>query len=176
MWICQDIVILDRKWRYYRELFIDDVTKKYLMETARSVYSVFEESLFFDILLSIARLNDDQRIGKYENISLIGLVTRARMKTALRIDMNRFKRNCRAMETIRNKRLAHRDFNTFIEPNISIVPRVTIQEIDSAIELAERIVVSVLQKFDNCDMTFKLTSPGGPDQLLRFINQFGNKI
>lgn len=171
MWICQDLAILDRKWRYYTELYLDDGNKKKLVESARSVFSVYEEVLFFDILLSVARLNDDQYTGKWENISLDALTTRARMKTQLRTLMNRYKRSCRSIEMIRNKRLAHRDFNTIDNPEICTIPAITVQEITTAIELAKTIVITVLQKYCNYDMTFKLTTPGGPDQLLQIISQ-----
>ena len=54
VWLCQDLVSLQDKWRFYTDLFGSEENTSLLSELALSSFRIIEESLRNDMILRIS--------------------------------------------------------------------------------------------------------------------------
>lgn len=172
--LCQELALLQRKWDYYNELFVDLENRRMLQEVAMSTFSVFSDSLLVDILISISRLNDPDNFSNARkgicNVSLQTLVRKNPQIVGLEEQLLVFKNLCCSIEKIRNKRIAHKDYDSTINPKIHTLPKIYKNQIQEVLGSAKQILKMTLAFYDDCDIIFDLQSPGGPKQLLKSWN------
>jgi|SRR5271157_1864620 len=165
MWLCQDVASLRTKWRFYLELFGTNENAELLSELARASFQIIEESLRNDMTMAIYRLSDPPQSMRKDNLSLPALFQQMDELDNAPILLNDFLVACEAVRQYRNKRIGHNDLNTTIKPQDNPLPGIGREDIDRIVQLAEQILNTVYQRFDNGELFFDIVQMGGGDEL-----------
>jgi hypothetical protein len=156
----------------FTQLFTDPKRVEILKATAASLFQSIEESMLFDILLSIARLTDPPRSVVRENLSFKNLLQEmpnGPLRMEIDILLSNIKQKTKDLETWRNKKLAHNDLQkkalgAFFLPPIQKKDLADILEmIPKAMNLIYRHFTDTEVRYDMC-----ITSHDG-DSLLFYL-------
>jgi len=169
MWLCQDVAALRNKWSLYLELFGDKENTELLSELARASFQIIEESLRDDMTMAICRLSDPPQSMRKDNLSLTTLVHRLGEPDNATELLKDFLEACEPVRQYRNKRVGHNDLNTTIKPQDNPLPGIGRKHIDRIVQLAERILNLVYQRFVNGELFFEPAHIGGADALIFWL-------
>ncbi len=170
MWLCQDVVALHRKWDLYQGLFSDSETTELLSDLARGTFQVIEESLRDDMTMSIGRLSDPSTSCGHANVSIRALLDQLPDLYRLALGVDDFLRSCEPIVQLRNRRVAHNDKDTLLEPKENPLPGISKDTISAIIERAEVILDTILRQFDDeTEMMYELITVGGANTLVRWL-------
>jgi AbiU2 len=169
MWLCQEVAALQNKWSFYLELFSSEDNTALLSDVAGSFFQAVEESLRNDMTMAICRLSDPCRSDGKANLSLATLV---RLCNDLR-DVDRlltdFLDACAPVRRHRNKRVAHNDLRTRIEPRDDPLPGIGRSEVDRVLQLAGALLNAVYQHFADGELCFRPWQIGGVEALMYWL-------
>ena len=169
MWLCQDVASLQSKWDFYGELYGKEQNTNLVSELASWSFNIIEESLRNDITMAICRLSDPSKLLDKENLSLETLVKNCANIKGLDILLNDFQKACEPVSKHRNKQVGHNDLNTVIKPREYPLPGIHKDQIDLILNLATKILNSVIQNYENGELNFHTISHGGADTLIFWL-------
>ena len=137
MWLCQDVTTLQNKWDLYLGLFDKKGNTKLLSELAFLSFHTIEESLRYDMTMSICRLSDPPKSLGNENLSLAYLVENCPDVAGLDLLLTKFRTACEPVSKHRKKRVGHIYLHTAIKPQDHPLPGVNKErtKLNSAISL-----------------------------------------
>jgi hypothetical protein len=135
--IDNEVVLLHFKWTCLMQLFGKEKHVATINATAPSIFSVIEETMFTDILLSLMRLVDPPKSGGQANLSLRSLAADI-SDPALKAQVEALEVQVRAkaqdVKIWRDKKLAHNDLLRLLKKGAP-VPSIQISELTSALTL-----------------------------------------
>lgn len=169
MWLCQDVLSLHNKWSLYLGLFRAEDDRYLLSELALGSFNIIEESLRFDMTMSIRRLSDPPGRGKRKNLSLQTLAEKCDDIDNVGELLERFLAACEPVRRLSDKRVAHRDLSTTIKADENPLPGIAEKRIDQIVELAARILNLIYRNFDDKELAFQPSLIGGADALLYWL-------
>jgi hypothetical protein len=176
VWLCQDLVGLQTKWDFFEHLYDSQENAALLSELALASFNVIRGALVTDFVMGISRLTDPPQSGRapvQDNLTLSALVLMcADVPEAAewQLQCDNLKTIAEPMRRQRNKRLAHRDLNTAINPKESPLPGVSKADIKRFLQGATDLMNMILQHFDDAELYFHGPTHGGAESLLFWLN------
>jgi hypothetical protein len=171
MWLCQEVASLQSKWDFYLELFGKEQNTNLLSELARFSFNIVEESLRFDMIMAICRLSDPLKSVGQENLSFARLVENCSDVSGLDVLRTEFQKACEPVRQLRNKRVGHKDLNTFIKPSENPLAGIDKEHMDLIVKLASNILKAVFQHYVAADVDFHTIARGGAKDLIFWLNE-----
>jgi hypothetical protein len=146
----EEVVQLCGRWKLYNQLFASGKENIDLLnKTASYVFFQLQRSMVDSVILTLSKLTDPAKTGKYENASLDNFLKKlkgnidneslARFQTQL----GNLTRICENIRTHRNKRIGHSDIKCALE-DAEWLPPVTHADIDSALEVLCRMMKDIM--------------------------------
>jgi hypothetical protein len=170
MWLYQDVAALHSKWIFYVELFSSEENTGLMSELARSSFHIIEESLRSDMTISICRLRDQVEYGRHRRLSLRTLVQHCGGIGNVDELLRDFLEACEPVHQYRNRRIAHNDLATTIEPHDNPLPGIGRGQIDRILELASAILNTIYQNYVDSELAFAHPMLiGGADALIHYL-------
>lgn len=171
MWLCQEVTSLQSKWDFYLELFSKKQNTDLLSDLARFSFNIIEESLRFDMIMAVCRLSDPVKSSGQENLSFAQLVENCSNIAGLDSIQSKFQNACEPVRKLRNKRVGHKDLNTFIKPSGHPLPGIHKEHMDLIVELASNILRTVFQHYAGGDLYFHTIARGDAKDLIFWLSQ-----
>jgi len=171
----QEVAWLFAKWGEYVELFGTKPSRIELVNKASPLFfGIVQDSLWEDVILSIARLTDPPKTAGKENLTirrLPELVTSVDLKTGLdqliqfSIQATDFCRDWR------NRRIAHRDLQLAIESGITPLKKASRKRIkDALLSIVNVLNAVTLHYQDSVNLFIFPKGHGGSESLLYIID------
>jgi len=181
----QEVSLLFLRWKLFRQLFATNEERIKLMGAISPVvFGEIQSMLLDEVFLGIARITD--RRGKYDKAKGVyfeetvvldqlkaGLGNRFHRALAADLD-NRLKHNvepkCRDIRKHRHKRIAHADKLVLLKPKKHILPKVTLQTVDDALDAIADYVNAFRMVFYGSPMMFRaIHSIDDGDSLIEWL-------
>jgi hypothetical protein len=162
------------KLKFFNQLFTDPNRIETLKATALLLFQSIEESMLFDILLSITRLTDPSKSFGKENLSFENLLEEI-PDNPLRIEiknlLSQIKQKAKDIEIWRNKKLGHNDLQKALG-DFSLPP---IQKKDLAdiLELIPKVMNSILGYFKDEEIRYEMCVTSQDGDSLLFYLEYG---
>ncbi len=171
MWLCQDVASLHDKWTIYKGLYSDPAITDLITYIAKDTFRTIEESLRNDMTMSICRLCDPASSFGHKNVSFKALLELEKIQTIYRFDIEGFIKTCDPVVQLRNKRVAHNDKNTLLNPKENLLPGISKSLIDRIVNTAGEVLNRILALYDNSEMGFESLAPGTVDTLVFWLRE-----
>jgi len=165
MWLCQDLVSLQRMWDFYQELFRDEEYLALYTDYARSSFSIIEESLRISMVMAISRLNDPSTQYQNKNLSFKRLVELCQEPPDINNLYELFDKACKPFKAYRNKRFGHRDLPTTLEYSNNLLPGIGRKQVEKVLRLAKELINSIARHYSDTEFGFNTQAIGGADNL-----------
>jgi AbiU2 len=133
----REVVLLHFKWTYFRQLFGTEKGVAIINATASSIFSVIEEAMFADILLTLMRLVDPPKSSNRPNLSLRSLaldIPDRPLKEQFDALEIQIRAKTQDIKIWRDKKLAHNDLLRLLKQTAP-VPPIQIPELTEALSL-----------------------------------------
>jgi hypothetical protein len=171
----KELVLTSKKWEEYNDLFLTKSSRMELINrSAPLFFSIFEDSIINDILLSISRLTDPPITAGFKNASLkraLSLIKEETTKQDLTKELNFLDQKVSTIRELRNKNISHIDFDNLFNQGPKPVIEVTKKDIEESIKMAQIIFNSIEYHFCKSKTVFEsFPSMGGSYELLRLID------
>lgn len=136
----QQLIIASTKWQLFEQLFAKTENRsKFLKRTGSGFFGLVRDSLVSDVMISVGRLLDKASQGSNENLSLNRIICiLSELNTGGDLDELLATLNIHLDDAIeaecaarahRNKRLAHSDLKSLLNPDSHGLPPVTLSDI-----------------------------------------------
>lgn len=170
MLLCQDVLQIQIKWRYYLELYSSADNTALLSELAQRFFQVIEESLRHDLTMAICRLSDPpQSMGK-DNLSLQALSQSCGKIDNVAHLVKDFIDACEPIRKYRNKSVGHNDLATVIKPHDNPLPGIGRGQIDAVLRPATKTLDVIFQHFTQEHLFFgPIPDPLGAEDLIYWL-------
>jgi AbiU2 len=170
MWLCQDMVVLYRKWDFYLGLYGKPENYPIISFLPQS-FNVIEESLRTDITMAICRLSDPLEMRRQENLNFRSLEAFYDEDFALKKLVDEFVASCEPVRINRNKLVGHSDKVARLEPGRAMIPQIKKADIDLIIANAQAIIKHVAWEYAHQSYAFGLPGDGGADALVYWFKK-----
>lgn len=179
----QDVGNLDLNWKGFCQLYSKSPERIELLRRFGGLFfGQVQQALFRDILLRICHLTDPATSskGRYKNQSLhrlldeIGAHDLALIDTlGLKTKADQLTAACRDIRTLRNRAIAHRDWDARIRP----LPSTTKEQMGNAIALIQEIMNTVEKHFVNRITWYAMErNPGDAEYLAERLEGLARRI
>lgn len=171
--IDNEVLRLHQKWKLLKQVFGSDEKVAFLNEAAPVFFSYIFNSMLFDIVLSFSRLLDPRASCGDENLSfknLLSEISDSSLNAQLSKLISELEDKTQAIETWRNKKLAHNDLSHMLK-NISMPP-IQVNEVTKALAIIREIMKMLRQRFNFPQMLNEismLSDPGDGKSLLYYL-------
>jgi hypothetical protein len=153
---------LHAKWIIYRELFDHSEERVDLLnECASAFFYIIERTILDEILLSLSKITDRARTGKYENLTFAQLQERIetlgeqQLSSQLHKLLDDLDNKCEAFRTHRHTRLAHLDLDTAIKGGAKQLPSVSRQMIEDALLLVREYMNTIERHYSQSETGYQ---------------------
>ncbi len=169
----REIVLLHFKWIYLKQLFGTEKHLAVVNATAPSAFSVIEEALFNEILLSLMRLVDPVGSKHQMNLSLRSLledIPDEKLRDQVAALEKQIREKVTDIKTWRDKKLAHNDLLRLLKKS-DPVPPIQIFELTAAMQLVRKAMNLIYQFFSQPHVLYDqcVTQKDGND-LIFYLN------
>ena len=127
-----EVTWLHGRWICYRQLFAESERRIDLLnECASTFFFIIQDVLLDEVQVSLSKLTDPAKSGKFDNLSLEQLQARleghgaASLATANRVLLDKLHTQCAPFREWRNKKLAHLDLSTSMKATTNPLPGVS---------------------------------------------------
>jgi hypothetical protein len=178
-----DIDWLRRKWSSFQELFGKGQERIDLLNRAASNFFYFLHRLLFeDAMLHLCRLSDPPktrlRTGDRENLSVLALtdmISNPVLKASVQTNMEKVRKSCEFARKWRNQRLAHTDLINRRKGHALTLPRVTGNDIESALKSIGDLLTLVEDHY-NLPRSVLYPDPWGAKSLVHYLEEADKAI
>jgi AbiU2 len=171
--IYNDIYYLIYKWQEYNELFNTKKRVDVLNESTSSIFSLFQNVLITNIVLSICRLTDPIKQNRTSTLHLSiyklpEYITDMEFKTEIYRLCSEIRKKVKEIRLTRDNYIAHSDLNKIINRNVSIIEY---KNLDHVIDLLYQLMKSFYAIYFNSDLQKEtITSLKGAHTLVNIID------
>jgi hypothetical protein len=171
--IDNEVVLLHFKWTHLMQLFGTEKHLAVINATAPSIFSVIEEAMLTDILLTLIRLVDPPKSRNQENLSLRSLaadISDQKLRDQVILLEAQIRAKTQGVKHWRDKKLAHNDLLRLLKKSAP-VPPIQINELTSALALV-RDALNLLNRsfFDTTVQYDQCITEKDGNQLVFFLN------
>jgi hypothetical protein len=156
--ISNEVVWLHARWIVYRQLFATSERRIDLLnQAAASVFYVVQTTLISDTIITLCKLTDGAQTGKHHNLTLAQLLNRlrpiapARLVHGLEGMLSDIDQRCAPFRLHRNKQLAHFDLSTALASTANMLPGITNEMIESAMQQIAAFLNRIQGHYDDTD-------------------------
>lgn len=142
-----EITWLHGRWVVYRQLFAESEKRIDLLnDCASAFFYIIQDVLIGEIQISLSKLTDQARSGKFNNLSLEQLQALVdthgdqTLAAQTRLVLDQLHSKCEPFRVWRNKRLAHLDLTTAMKSNADPLPGISRQMIEDALSLVREFM------------------------------------
>jgi hypothetical protein len=145
-------------------------------------WSQVQQALFRDVILRICHLTDpaETNKGRFKNQSLFRLVSEVETIDlslpdilGLREKLDRLQVGCKDMRTMRNKTIAHRSWDSPLEP----IPSTTRQQIEDVVVLIREIMNTIELHFADKQTIYGFDrNPGDAEYLMERLEDLARRL
>lgn len=139
-----EVLLIHTKWEMYRQLFRhSDARLQLLSERTYAFFSLIQRVLMNDIRLSLSKLIDPARTGKHDNLSFahLGQLMEENGDLVLSPKLSQtlcdLEKECKEIQTYRNKLLAHSDLKTAMQDGANL-QTISLESSEKALELTRK--------------------------------------
>lgn len=169
------VITAHGRWTLALQLFGTMDRVKLLYDLADVLFDQVKQTLISDVVLKLSQLTDKAMMGKNENLSLHrlrevvesnepGLAAKLQLDSMLRS----METACKGIREMRNRTIAHRDWGRRVEAT----PMTNKEEIDQALDLAERIMNAVHRHYENTAIRYEpYPGSGDGDRLISHLQR-----
>lgn len=150
-----EIIWLHGRWKIYRQLFAHSEDRIHLLnECAPVFFYIMQDDLVSDVQVTLCKLTDPARKGKFDNLSLDQLQTRVeaqgehQLAATLRNLLDDLHAKCQPFRRHRNKRLSHLDLSTVMQSSSSSLPDISRRMIEDALEVVRNYMNVIEMHYD----------------------------
>ncbi|HTX20971.1 MAG TPA: hypothetical protein VMD27_03775 [Candidatus Aquilonibacter sp.] len=168
--IDNEVLRLHQKWKLPKQVFGSDKKVAFLNEAAPVFFSYVFNSMLFDVVLSFSRLLDPRASCGDENLSfknLLSEISDSSLRAELSKLISELENKTLAIETWRNKKLAHNDLSHALN-NISMPP-IQVNEVTEALAIIREIMKILRQRYNFPAMLYEISllhDPGDGKSLM----------
>lgn len=170
------LIWLITRWRIHRELYgTSERTFEVLNHTAPFFFFIVQDTLWGEILLSIARLTDPVESCGKSNLCvhrLPALISDSSRRVDIEAAVTQAAAACAFARDWRNRWLAHTDLQlaTSIQ-HASPLPPADVQPVDDALTSLEALLNTVAEAFGEHPVAYRLVEidHGGVEDLVRYL-------
>jgi hypothetical protein len=161
--IDNEVVLLHFKWTYLIQLFGETKHLAVINATAPSIFSVIEEAMFADILLTLMRLVDPPKSNNLSLRTLVADISDQALRDPIALLECQVRAKTQDIKVWRDKKLAHNDLLRLLKKSAP-VPPIQISEVTSALALVRGHFFDTTVLYDQC-----ITEKDG-NQLVFYLN------
>jgi len=162
------------KLKFFNQLFTDPKRVEILKVTAASLFQSIEESMLFDILLSIARLTDPPRSVGRENLSFKNLLQEmpnGPLRMEINVLLSNIKQKTKDLETWRNKKLAHNDLQKALGG--FFLPPIQKKDLADILEMIPKAMNLIYRHFSDTEVRYDMCITSQDGDSLLFYLEYG---
>jgi|GEM_PF-2224153 len=171
--IDHEVQILHFKWKFFSQLFTDPNRVKILNATAASLFHSVEDSMLFDILLSITRLTDPPKSFKQENLSFENLIQEipdSSLRTEVVNLLSQIKKKTKDIRTWRDKKLSHNDLQKAL--GSFSLPQIQMKELTDTLEHIRGIMNAIHRHFSDTMVMYEMCVTSNDGNTLLFYLEY----
>jgi len=158
----QEMAWLHAKWIMYRQLFAATERRIALLNASASVFfRVIHDTLLDDVVLTICKLTDDRGTGARRNAVLDELLhvetirSRPEVLVTLTAQLTAVKNSTAPLRFVRNKRIAHRDFDTALASDEDL-PGVSRTSVEDALRPMREAMNTAHSCFSHSELSYQV--------------------
>ncbi len=165
-----EIMWLHARWKLYRQIFAHNEKRIDLLNECAPVFFIVIHGVLVDeVQVTLSKLTDSARTGRYENLSFEQIQKRVEalgnyeLSSQLRKILDDLHDKCKVFRHRRNKRLAHFDLNTALELDTEPLPGVSRQMIEDALRLVREYMNTIGIHYAETQTGYEHPSMSGSD-------------
>jgi glycyl-tRNA synthetase beta subunit len=157
----QEVCSVHEKWGIFCHLYEEKETVHLLNSSAPGFFRICQDALVNEVLLAITRITEPKQIGRKHNLSLEQLLSSIdeRKYSVLRSRAERLLKkaetNSAFAKDVRNRRIAHSDFQTKLELGAEPLAKVTRKRIEGALEAICNLMNEVHEYFEDSSVVYE---------------------
>lgn len=174
-YLWQELATLYSKWQEFVELFATKPTRIDLMnESSPYFFRIFEDVLWENIVLGIARITDSTRSRGKENLTICKIpdfIIDEDFKKGVETAINIAKKDSNFCRDWRNRRFAHLDYLLSTNKETKQLEIATRNKIETALSSIANVLNIISSNFNNSTTIFNLSGGtfGGGKSLLYYV-------
>jgi hypothetical protein len=166
---------LHEKWGQYLELFAKSEEQIQMLNRAASgFFGTYQRLLWDDIVLSVARINDNATTAGKTNLTLSGLVKVIKnegLKTEAGLKAERAKQASSFCRDWRNRKIAHTDLKLAIQETAEPLAEASRQKVRAALSAIADVMNEINSYFHDSTIVFDEDwGAGNAEELLYVVN------
>ena len=177
--LSDDVIWLHSRWILYRQLFGANPQRiELLNRVAPYFFSQLERILSDDVVLGICRLFDPATTVQQDNLvlavlpNLIDQAAYASLHDDLAMRRNRLETQLPPFRANRNKRIAHRDYKTALDPRAPMLPGLSRVMFEEVLAEISGYLNGIQGFFDQSETAYDVfISPSDSDALIFALKQ-----
>jgi len=157
-----EVTWLHGRWICYRQLYGESNRRiELLNECASTFFFIIQDVLLDEVQVSLSKLTDPAKSGKFDNLSLEQLQARlevhadASLARTSRVLLDKMRTQCAPFREWRNKQLAHLDLLTSMKAAPNPLPGISRQMIDEALETVRNYMNGVERHYFDSEYAYE---------------------
>ena len=157
-----EITWLHGRWTVYRQLFAESEKRIDLLnECASAFFYIIQDVLLGEVQVSLSKLTDPARSGRFDNLSLEQLQARLvahgdrALAAQTRPVLDTLHTKCEPFRAWRNKRLAHLDLTTAMKSSADPLPGISRQMIEEALALVREFMNKIESHYGDSEVGYE---------------------
>jgi hypothetical protein len=162
------------KWIFFVQLFADPKRVQILNATACSLFQSVEESMLFDILLSITRLTDPPKSSGQENLSFANFIQEipdGSLRTQVESLLCQVKEKTKEIRIWRDKKLSHNDLQNTL--GSFPLPPIQKKDLTDSLDHIRGIMNRIHGHFSDTTVLYEQAITSGDGDALLFYIRYG---
>ncbi len=157
-----EITWLHVRWIIYRQLFAASNKRVDLLnECASAFFYIIQELLLWEVQVSLSKLTDPARSGRFDNLSLEQLQSRLgahgdqKLAARTRSMLDELHSKSEPFRSWRNKQLAHLDLATAMKSSPDPLPEISRQMIEEALGLVRKYMNKIEEHYRDSEIGYE---------------------
>ncbi len=178
--LSDDLVDVQIRWQMYRQLFGTNERRVALLNSvAPSFFGTTQIVLWNDVLSGIARITGQRQdlwqgeLGPRQLLDGLDDSQQRALIAQLEVKLAAVEKAVAPIRDVRHKRLAHRDYNTAVAPQMNPLPAVSRQTIETALAAISDFMKSFQLPFTDTTIAYAdtITALGDGDSLVKSLRR-----
>lgn len=169
-----ELVRLHAKWGEYRKLYAHSPERIELLNgTAAFFFGVVQDVLWDDVILGLARITDKPVTSKKQNLTiqrLASMLPEPEMAIQVKELVDVAVAKAASIKPWRDKRLAHNDLDLALEVSSELLPGISRQYIEDALEAVAAVLNHIQRHYYDTETAYNaFHAPTGAETLMGYL-------
>jgi len=172
-----DVITISWKWQIIRSLYGTQERVDLLSATAPSFFQVCQSTFADDVFLMLSRITDSPKTRGQENLVIARLIDSidANQDPAFHQKLKQMADAailaCLPFRKHRHKRLAHSDLSFKLQTAGNLIPNISVDEINRAVEALQNVLNEFNRHFLDRETSYKVIENGGVKALVTYLQK-----